>query len=288
MDIKNDLLVKHIQEVPTYQPPPTLEAVSREVGIPIENIIKLDTNENPYGAIPEVRDALGALRTAHLYPDKEYDQVLEGLSQLHDIPSKHFIIGSGADEIIDLTMRVTLEPGDVMLNRPPAFSMYDVNGRLNRADVVEIPRGNDFSYDFEGIQKAIAKHHPKLMFIANPNNPDGTVLPNDLLEKLLDLPILLVIDEAYIDFCDLPSVDRMVMERDNLAVIRTFSKWAGLAGMRLGYGIFPDQIAEMVFKAKQPYNVSVTALIAGLVTLKNKAKADVRIEKIIKNSRFTI
>ena len=138
----------------------------------------------------------------------------------------------------------------------------------------------------KAIIQAVNQYKPKLLFIANPNNPDGSVINLELIEKLLALPLLLVIDEAYIDFSEISSADRLVRANTNLIVIRTFSKWAGLAGLRIGYGIYPDHLAPAFLKAKQPYNVSMAALVAARVTLSNREKAQRRVERIIQNREF--
>jgi histidinol-phosphate aminotransferase len=126
-----------------------------------------------------------------------------------------------------------------------------------------------------------------MLFLASPNNPDGGLLSRAEFEQLIELPVLLIIDEAYIEFSDeMFSFLNQVAEHSNLVVLRTFSKWAGLAGLRIGYGIFPEEMVPFIMKAKQPYNVSAAAEAAAVVTMQNLAQAQSRIDKIIKGREF--
>jgi histidinol-phosphate aminotransferase len=165
--------------------------------------------------------------------------------------------------------------------------MYAFDAALNHAKLINVPRRADFSLDIPGIKQAIEQHRPKLLFLANPNNPDGGMISEKDLQDLVNLPLLLVIDEAYIDFNDqgrshIPEVS----DAANLIVLRTFSKWAGLAGMRIGYGVFPQQFVPTLMKAKQPYNVSVAAEQAAVATMQNFSKAEERIAKIIEQRKY--
>src|SRR6185436_20152150 len=167
---------------------------------------------------------------------------------------------------------VMLEPGDCILSCPPTFGMYSFDAGLNSARCIEIPRHRDFSLDMESIRKAVITHKPKILFIATPNNPDGSLLDAKVIDGLLSLPLLVVLDEAYIEFADdklgagLTRI-REVPSRENLVVLHTFSKWAGLAGLRIGYGAFPLWLMPTLWKSKQPYNVNVAASVAAQVSL---------------------
>jgi histidinol-phosphate aminotransferase len=152
--------------------------------------------------------------------------------------------------------------------------MYSFDAELNAARCIEVPRNADFSLDMASIRKAVETYHPKLFFITSPNNPDGSLLNPETIDKLLSLPTLIVLDEAYIEFAgeslgaNLSRI-REVPSRENLVVLRTFSKWAGLAGLRIGYGAFPLWLMPALWKAKQPYNVNVAASIAAQVSLEH-------------------
>lgn len=191
---------------------------------------------------------------------------------------------AGADELIDLIMRLFLEPNDAIVNCPPTFGMYGFDAEVNGAHVITVSRNADFSLDLDAIQDVVRAHHPKLLFLASPNNPDGGLLPAEALERLLALPLVVVLDEAYVEFAP-PGSSRLrdVAMRENLIVLRTFSKWAGLAGLRIGYGVFPEAFVPMLMRAKQPYNVSVAAEQAAVVTMQNFSKADENIAQIIEH-----
>jgi histidinol-phosphate aminotransferase len=196
------------------------------------------------------------------------------LADFTGAPVENLLAGSGADELIDLLLRVLLEPGDRVLNLPPTFGMYPFDTHLNAGQVVEVPRQMDFSLDMPRILKTVEKQRPKVLFLATPNNPDGSFPPPAQIDILLDLDLLLVLDEAYIEFTDLGgrlghalTRIRQAPQRENLVVLRTFSKWAGLAGLRVGYGAFPAWLMPTLWKAKQPYNVNVAASAAALASL---------------------
>jgi histidinol-phosphate aminotransferase len=273
---------KHIQNMPAYQPILPYNVLSDELGIPIDQLIKLDANENPYGPLPEVFKTLSALKNIHIYPDPESRRIKALIARYHNIPEDSIVISAGADELIDLIMRVCLDPGDEQVNCPPTFGMYAFDGALNQARTITIPRRPDFSINLEGIQQAVVEQKPKILFLANPNNPDGGLISEEVFNALVQLPLLLVMDEAYIHFSDTgASVIHQVQKHKNLIVLRTFSKWAGLAGLRVGYGVFPTGFVPLLMKAKQPYNVSVVAEQAAVITMCNISKASENISRII-------
>jgi histidinol-phosphate aminotransferase len=264
----------HLDSLPPYIPIEPFDVLSARLGHDPSQIIKLDANENPYGPLPAVGKALGELEFPHIYPDPESRALRAALSEFTGVAEEFLMAGAGADELIDLLMRVLLEPDDCVLSCPPTFGMYSFDAELNAARVVEVPRKEDFSLDMKGISSAVKQHHPKLLFLAAPNNPDGSMPDGSTIDTLLDLPTLVVLDEAYIEFADDElgaglSRIRRVSSRENLVVLRTFSKWAGLAGLRIGYGAFPAWLMPTLWKSKQPYNVNVAAGIATQVSLEN-------------------
>jgi histidinol-phosphate aminotransferase len=265
---------KHLESLPPYTPIEPFEVLSSRIGRDPSQIVKLDANENPYGPLPVVREALGKLDFPHIYPDPESRALRKSLSKFTGVDEECFLAGQGADELIDLLMRVFLDPDDCIISCPPTFGMYSFDAELNAARVIEVPRNADFSLDVEAIKKAVEEHQPKLLFVTSPNNPDGSLIPSDVMDKLLSLPTLVVLDEAYIEFAGEnlgASLSRIreVPERENLVVLRTFSKWAGLAGLRIGYGAFPKWLMPTLWKSKQPYNVNVAASVAAQVSLEH-------------------
>ncbi len=282
----------HLESLPPYIPIEPFEVLSARLGRDPSQIIKLDANENPYGPLPVVREALGKLDFPHIYPDPESRALRKSLAGFTGVPEENLLAGSGADELIDLLMRVSLEPDDCILSCPPTFGMYSFDAELNAARVIEVLRRADFSLDLEAICKAVGTYEPKILFIATPNNPDGSLPDANLIDQLLDLPLLVVLDEAYIEFAgeglgaNLSRIQEVPL-RENLVVLRTLSKWAGLAGLRIGYGAFPDWLLPTLWKSKQPYNVNVAASIAAQVSLEYVDELTVVVE-LLQNERLRL
>lgn len=259
----------HLRSLSAYQPILPFEVLSARLGRKPEDIIKLDANENPYGPPPEVAMALGNLKFPYVYPDPESRHLRAALAEDSGLELEHILVGCGADELIDLIMRCVLEPGDKIVDCPPTFTMYEFDASVNAALVIKVPRLPDFSLDIAHIVKVVEQEKPKCIFLTSPNNPDGSVINDEDLLKILDLPVLVVLDEAYVEFSSLQSRMTWVKKHDNLIVLRTFSKRAGLAGLRVGYGAFPLSIIEYLWRAKQPYNVSVAAEVSACAALQN-------------------
>jgi histidinol-phosphate aminotransferase len=264
----------HLESLPPYTPIEPFEVLSARIGREPSQIVKLDANENPYGPLSVVREALGKMDFPHIYPDPESRALRKSLSKFTGIGEEYLLAGQGADELIDLLMRVFLDPNDCILSCPPTFGMYSFDAELNAARCIEVPRNPDFSLNMDGIRTAVETYKPKLFFITSPNNPDGSVIAPEIMDELLSLTTLVVLDEAYIEFAgdnlgaDLSRI-RAVPGRENLIVLRTFSKWAGLAGLRIGYGAFPLWLMPTLWKSKQPYNVNVAASVAAQVSLEH-------------------
>ena len=281
------LLQSHILDIAPYKPIMPFEVLSRQLGRTPEEIVKLDANENPYGPSPAVREALANYPFLHVYPDPEQQALRAALADYIGVSAERILPGHGADELIDLLARITLGPGDAIVDCPPSFGMYSFDARLTGAQVVRVPRRADFSVDAAAIEAAVIRGSagisPKLLFLTSPNNPDGGLLDRDDLVRLLRLPLLVIVDEAYIEFAGLErSVAGWVPRYENLVVLRTFSKWAGIAGLRLGYGIFPDWLMPILWKAKQPYNVNVAATVAGLASLAHREEIDRTVDALVR------
>jgi len=280
-------------DFPPYIPIEPYEVLSARMGIPMERIVKLDANENPYGPSPKVREALASLPFVHIYPDPESRSLRQALADFTGVPAENLMAGAGADELIDLILRVMIEPGDCVLTFPPTFGMYAFDTRLNAGQVVEIPRRADFSIDLERALDVVRHYHPRVIFLTAPNNPDGQLPRYEEVEAFLGGDALVVIDEAYIEFTgaggrlgERLSRIRQVVERENLVVLRTFSKWAGLAGLRVGYGAFPNWLLPVLWKAKQPYNVNVAASAAALASLQDLDYLAENVEKIRQQRQY--
>jgi histidinol-phosphate aminotransferase len=218
----------------------------------------------------------------HRYPDPISRRLRQAIGGYLSVDPDQILVGNGSDELIDLLLRLfrpapMLEGGSGAESGPngigqvidcqPSFGMYAFYGVANDMQVVDIPRDVDYGVDVDAIEALCARDpEPRILFVASPNNPDGQLLPEEALRRLLALPLLVVLDEAYVEFAGGSRVG-WVAERDNLIVLRTFSKWAGLAGLRVGYGVFPPVLATALLKLKSPYNVNGAAQAAALATL---------------------
>jgi histidinol-phosphate aminotransferase len=282
----SDLVRPDIATMEAYTPIYPFEVLASRLGRSPEDIIKLDANENPYGSPPSVREALAQLKYTNVYPDPESRALRRALSDFVGVSADLLLAGAGADELLDLTMRLFLSPGDAIVNCPPTFGMYPFDAAISGGRVITVPRLEGFGLDLDGIAAAVRQHRPKLLFVTCPNNPDGSWVSEASLCRLLDLPTVVVLDEAYVEFAEMEnSRIRLVPERENLVVLRTFSKLAGLAGLRIGYGAFPCDVMHHLWKIKQPYNVSVAASAAALAALNDRAWLDSRVDLIVAERR---
>lgn len=258
------LMRTELEEMEGYEPIEPIDQLARRLGIPPERIIKLDGNENPYGPSPKALEAIARYPYYHIYPDPEQREARAALSRFLGIGEERIIAGSGSDELMDIVLRVFLSPGEGVINCPPTFGMYPFLMKVVGGRVIEVPRREDFSLDVPAIEAAARE--AKLIFIASPNNPSGNVIAREELEALLATGLVVVLDEAYGEFAGESPVPQ-APPRDNLLVLRTLSKWAGLAGLRVGYGIFPPAVVKAAMKIKQPYNLNAAAQAALLASL---------------------
>lgn len=273
------LLRQGLLDMPPYEPIEPLEVLAQRLGMAEGDIVKLDGNENPYGPSPRVAEALAAYPHYHIYPDPLQRQVRQALADFLGLGLEHIVVGNGSDELLDLIGRAFLSPGDGVVNAPPTFGMYPFLARSYGARLIDVPRKDDYRLDLAGLAAAV-RLGAKLLFLCSPNNPTGNALSPEELERLLALGTVVVVDEAYVEFGgnDFAS---LVPSRDNLIVLRTFSKWAGLAGLRAGYGVFPRAIAEVILKIKMPYNMNVAAQAAILASLADTDTLRQRVRAIV-------
>ena len=268
-----------------YRPIDPPEEVAARYGIAPEAIVKLDGNENPYGPSPGARAALAGDYPAHRYPDPEQRRLRAALAERHGVPPECIVAGAGADEIIDLVFRVFVAPGDRVAVASPTFGMYSFGAQLAGAELVDVPRSEeDWSLDAGAL--VAAANTAKAVFLPSPNNPTGGLLPTDVCERLLASGALVVVDEAYIEFARAasPGADSLAGRAAGgapLIVLRSFSKWAGLAGLRVGYGVMPAAIGETFMHCKQPYGVNVAAEAAALASLEDAALLNERACRIV-------
>lgn len=249
-----------VAEMEAYSGPRDPEQLARELGLRPEQIVKLDGNENPYGPSPRVGPALAEFQRYHLYPDAEQREPREWIGEYVGLGPEYVMVGNGADELIDLLMKAFLDPGDELIDFPPSFEMYRFNVQQYDAKVVAVERDERFEID---VERALAAVSPrtKIAILTAPNNPTGNRLPPDQVRALLGTGCLVIVDEAYVEFSDGSIVD-WVPRYENLVVLRTFSKWAALAGLRIGYALLPPGVARHLWKLKPPFNINQAAVVA--------------------------
>ncbi len=256
--------------------PDTLEGKTE---VPADDIIKLDANENLYGCSPKVGEALAAYPEHNIYPDDSQTVIRQLLSDYTGVGFERIVAGSGSNQLIDLLLRLFISPGDEVINCVPTFGIYGFSTELCGGKLVEVERDGGFNVDVEAVKKAVTPK-TKMIFLASPNNPTGTVISEKDITGILDTGIPVTVDEAYYEFSGQTALS-LLDDYPNLMVLRTFSKWAGLAGLRAGYGFFPPKIAEYILKIKIPYNVNVAALVAVRESLKDIDYLKGTVEKIV-------
>lgn len=258
-----------IREMLGYEPIEPSDVLAERLGIPADELVKLDGNENPYGPSPRVREALGSFDRYHRYPDPEQRALRSALADYAGVEPEHIVAGSGSDELIDLLLRAVLNPDDGVIDCPPTFGMYGFSTRVAGGHIVEVPRLDDFSIDVDAVARAAPG--AKIIFAASPNNPTGNLLSHGELEALLSTSLLVVVDEAYGEFAG-ESASSLVAKHDNLVILRTFSKWAGLAGLRAGYGIMAPALTRVLMRMKPPYTPNIAAEVAMLASLEDRER----------------
>ncbi|MBI4180570.1 MAG: histidinol-phosphate transaminase [Chloroflexi bacterium] len=244
--------------------PETLEG---KIEVHIASIIKLDANENLYGCSPRVMRALASYPNFNIYPDDGQTRLRKLLEGYSGVNARHIVAGGGSNQLIDLVLRLFISPGDEVINCVPTFGIYRFSAELCGGSLVEVSRDENFAVNVSAVKAAITKK-TKIIFLANPNNPTGTLIPQSDILELLDIGVPVLVDEAYYEFSG-ETIAPLVSQYQNLMVLRTFSKWAGLAGLRVGYGLFPPKIADYLLRIKMPYNVNVAALVAVEESLKD-------------------
>jgi histidinol-phosphate aminotransferase len=273
------LVRSDLRDLAAYQPVEPPDVRAKRLGVPEQDVLKLDGNENPFGPSPRALEALRQESGYQYYPDPTQTKLRERLAEYVRVPPEAIVAGAGSDDLIDLVLRAIVTPGDTVIDCPPTFGMYAFLARIAGARVAEVPRREDFALDVDAIVPAAVG--AKAIFLASPNNPTGNVTPRGDIERLLDLGVLVVVDEAYVEFAGNSVVD-LVAERENLVVLRTFSKWAGLAGLRAGYGVMAPALAAVLMRIKQPYNVSVAAQIAAVAALEDREVLGERVRAIVR------
>lgn len=253
-----------------YQTGKPIEETARELGLDPANIVKLASNENPLGPSPLAQQAMrDEIAGVHIYPDGGGFKLRTAIAERHGVELSNVILGNGSNEIIELLCHCFLNRDAELIAAEHAFVVYKLMATLFGAKYVEVADPG-FIHDVDGMADAI-NENTRLVFIANPNNPTGTVVGQEVLDRFMDrLPphVVAVFDEAYYEFLsDAPDTLKYVKEGRNVCVLRTFSKAYGLAGLRIGYGIASPQVAEILQKARQPFNANSMAQAAALAAM---------------------
>lgn len=276
----------NLSSLPTYQPGRPIEEVAREFDLPVESIIKLASNENPLGPSPKAIEAMQrVLDQLHLYPDGNAFYLKRKLAQKLEIAPENLILGNGSNEIIEFVGHAFMRPGVDVVVSQYCFLVYPLVTQMFGANLISVPAKN-LGHD---IPRMIASITPqtRVLFIANPNNPTGTLASKDeILMAIEEAPedVLVVMDEAYIDFLDdAPDLVALIRQgkRPNLLLMRTFSKIFGLAGLRLGYGIAAPGLINAFEKVRQPFNVNSLIQAGAMGALDDEA----HLERTRKNNR---
>ena len=260
--------------VPVYQPGRPIEEVAREMGLEPGQIIKLASNENPLGPSPKALAAMQhVLANLHLYPDGNAFYLKQKLAAQLNLPVSHLILGNGSNEIIEFLGHACIAPGADVVVSQYCFAVYSIVTRLFGGNLIVAP-AKDHGHDLEAMLAAITPQ-TRVVFVANPNNPTGTLIPGEAILRFLErVPsnVLIAMDEAYVEFMENP-LDLLPLIRDdsrpNLILMRTFSKIFGLAGLRLGYGIAHPELIAALEKIRQPFNINAIAQAGALAALED-------------------
>jgi histidinol-phosphate aminotransferase len=263
-----------LRDLPVYQPGRPIEEVARELGLEAKAVIKLASNENPLGPSPAALAAMEkALQSLHLYPDGNAFYLKQKLADTLSVEPRNLILGNGSNEIIEFVGHAFMSPGTEVIVSQYCFAVYPIVTRLFAAKLVVVPAVN-YGHDIRAMLEAITPQ-TRVMFVANPNNPTGTLARReDIVTLINEVPghVLLVMDEAYIEFLNdavdlLPFVQRGL--KPNLLLMRTFSKIYGLAGLRLGYGIGHADLVAALEKVRQPFNINSLVQAGAMAALED-------------------
>ena len=272
-----DLVPDHIRQLGGYAAGKPLRQAQQESGV---NCIKMASNENPYGPSPRAIAAMRAAATeSNFYPDNDASELRQKLSELHDVPIEQTLVTAGSSELLGIICRTLLKPGLMALTSKPSFIVYPIATRAAGGELVEIPTKDD-GFDLDAIAMAITPD-TRIVFLANPNNPTGTLFDAEATDKFIaKVPahVTVVLDEAYYDYAQYFASSRgvkysrsldYVRQHRNVVVLRTFSKAHGLAGARVGYGFGPRELVGYLARMRTTFSVSVPAQAGALAALED-------------------
>ena len=252
-----------------YQTGKPIEELTREYGV--SDVVKLASNENPIGCSPHVTLAITEqLGQLSRYPDGNGYYLKQALADFNDVNVDQITLGNGSDDLLDILARSFVGSDDAIVYSQYAFIVYSMLAKMQGAMDVEVP-AQRFGHDLKAMSQAVQDNpNTKIVFIANPNNPTGTQLEHgELREFVASVPssVLVVLDEAYIEYSPESNNRALLDEFDNVVIVRTFSKAYGLAGLRIGYALSSVPVADLLNRIRQPFNVSRVALAAAAAAL---------------------
>ena len=263
-----------LRDLAVYEPGKPIEETARELGVDPSTIIKLASNENPLGPSTKALQAMrNALEHAHLYPDGSGFYLRNAIAAKLEVTPENVILGNGSNEVIEFVGHAFLNPGDDVITCQYAFIVYKLLATAFGVRTIETP-SPEYQQDLDATLDSITSK-TRLIFIPNPNNPTGTLIPEGAIDSFMSrVPdnIVVVFDEAYFEFLDAPpDTLRFIRNGRNVVVLRTFSKIHGLAGLRIGYAIAPQEITEVLHKTRQPFNVNSIAQAGAIAALGDDA-----------------
>ncbi len=265
------LVNPHIRDLAPYQPGKPMEELERELGL--DSSIKLASNENPVGPSPKAVEAVRkGIEEVNRYPDGACFELRAKLATRLGIEEDQLVFGCGADEILELIVKTFLAPGDEVVMPWPSFAMYPIVVKGMGGKVVQVPLRDDFGHDLDAMREAITDR-TKVVFVCNPNNPTGGSIGKaefDAFVEALPDDVVLAVDEAYFEFArrsDFPDSVAWLAKRPATLVLRTFSKYLGLAGLRIGYGIGSAELVGFMERARHPFNVNRLAEAAAVAAM---------------------
>jgi histidinol-phosphate aminotransferase len=266
-----------LKDLVAYEPGKPIEDVARELGLKPEDVIKMASNENPLGPSPKAITAMQeAVKEVHVYPDGASYRLREALAKRFDLQMENIIVGSGSNEIIEFIGHAFLKPGDNIITAKHAFLVYKLMAKVFGAETIEVDDPG-YVHDLEAMAAAVTPE-TKEIFIANPNNPTGTLVTQEAIDRFMDqVPphVVVVFDEAYYEFLDNPpDTLKYVRGGRNVLVLRTFSKIQGLAGTRVGYGIGTPELINVLQRTRQPFNINSIAQAGALAGLLDQEHQD--------------
>lgn len=260
----------YVRAISPYQPGKPITELAREMGLEVTQIVKLASNENPLGPSPKAIQAMQeAVKEVHIYPDGASWKLRNALASKFGLEMGNIIVGSGSNEIIEFIGHAFLQPGDNIITAEHAFLVYKLMAKVFGAETIEVPDPG-YVHDLDAMAAAITPR-TKEVFIANPNNPTGTLVTQEQIDRFMaKVPdhVIVVFDEAYYEFLDNPpDTLKYVREGRNVVVLRTFSKIQGLAGTRVGYGIGNKELIDVLQRTRQPFNLNAVAQAGALAGL---------------------